>query len=127
DPCGEGQERRAARNARHAGSASLAAGADARLGHFRTHRAVVGTRPATRAGDALPGALSPGAAEVHPLRVAGYRQQPPRALLLVDRARPTVLERIAGAVATHVARDQPRSRRHDRELRGTDGWARWRV
>src|SRR6187200_1559100 len=106
---GERQKRRAAGNARHAGAQGLAARTDARLGDHRTYPAMVGGRAAARTGIALSSALSHGAARLHPLRVARHRQQPARALLLVDRARTTLPERVAGAVATRVARDQPRS------------------
>jgi hypothetical protein len=59
----------------------------------------------------------------HPLGLARHRQQPAGALLLIDRARPSPPRRVAGAVAAHVARDQPRTGRDSREVRGADGCA----
>src|SRR5262245_19007789 len=55
---GDRQRRSPAGYARHAGAEGAAARADARMGHYRTHRTMVGEHPATWPGDALPCPLS---------------------------------------------------------------------
>src|SRR5688572_4239502 len=111
---GQGPRRPAARHARHAGAESAAAAADARLGHHRTHRAVVRKRAATRTRHAVSRTVSARTPGVDRLGVAHHPKQPARALLRVDQDRPQAFCRRAGAMAPHVARGQPRARRHAR-------------